>query len=301
MSMCSTPDVPDYEEAARDAVVADLQTYPTRYMVDAASRIGVPENIGGTTYDFTGLGDIDNARVISDQMAQTLLDLQRTRGPEIIRQRIAELKAADPQGYAMRKTLFDRILASAEANPDRPMAEQLQAEILSELQRGGKLDSKGREQVQEQVRGGQVKRGIVLGNAPVAQETQAMVSAGDAMRNARQQQALAFLESGASPEDVQYRRFQQALGNLGSFVNNETPTSQFRTLSSAGNGAVPFVGGGNNAAAINTNAGAQGAQWASNIYSGNMNWASNQVNPFIAGLSTGASTLNTMASLGLGK
>jgi hypothetical protein len=299
MGKCfGTPDMPDYEEAAREGVYADLDTYPTRYMVDAASRMGVPITIRGETYDFTGLGDVDSSRVVSDKMAQTMLDIQRENSGRIIAQRLRELKAADPDGYSARKQLFDRIMASADENPDRPMAENLQNQITAELQNGGKLDSRGRDQVQEGVRGGQVRRGVFLGNAPIQQESAAMVQAGDQARDTRQQRALQFLESGISPEDVEYRRFQQALGNLGSFVNKETPTSQFKQLSGANNGAVPFIGGGPNAARINPASGAQGAAWASQVYQNDWNVTNSQTNPYMAGLSTAASGVNALASLG---
>ena len=54
------------------------------------------------------------------------------------------------------------------------------------------------------------------------------------------QAALAFLTSGATPEDVAYRREEQAFANLGSFAVGESPIAQFGQLSGAGEGAVPF-------------------------------------------------------------
>src|SRR4029077_8909400 len=116
----------DYEEAARQGVYANLENYPLQYLIEAASRMGDKVTVDGQDYDFTGLGDTDNAAVMSDKMAQTMLDLQRATGPEFIKQRINELKASDPEGYAARKQLFDKIVADSEANPDRPMAQQLQ-------------------------------------------------------------------------------------------------------------------------------------------------------------------------------
>ena len=117
MSLCS-PEMPNYEQAAREGVQADLQAFPTRYLVDAASRMGTSVNVDGQNYDFTGLGDVDSARVLSDKMAQVMLDLQRTRSPQFIRQRIEELKASDPEGYAARQTL----------------------QLLQKCQRGGRRD-----------------------------------------------------------------------------------------------------------------------------------------------------------------
>jgi hypothetical protein len=287
MAICDQPEVklPDYAQAAREGVYANLESYPTSYMVNAAARLGIPLTIGGKTYDFTGLGDVETSAAMSDQMAQVLLDLQRTRGPEVIRQRIEELKAADPQGYAARKQLFDAIVADAERSPNRPMAQQLQSTIMSELQKEGKLDARAQQQVRNSVRGRQVASGITLGNAPVLEEASAMVRAGESARDMRQQQANTFLQSGVSPEDVEYRRLQQALSNYGSFINGSTPSAQFGGLSSAGNGAVPFMGGGYNQVQQNPNAAAQGANWESNIYSRSSNWQNQQVSPYLAGFS----------------
>src|ERR1043165_3536474 len=282
------PVPPDYEGAARGGIYADLETYPLRYLVDAAARSGGTVNIGGKSYDFTGLGDADNAAVMSDKMAQTLLDIQRGLGPQYIQQRLDELKQADPRGYAARQELFDRILADSQAHPNRPLAEDLQSSIVSQLTNAGKLDARELEQVQQQVRGGQVARNNFLGNAATAQEAGAAVKASDALKSQQQAQALGFLESGVTPEDVEYRRIQQSPQNLGSFISGQTPTAQFRSLSAAGNGAAPFIASQSNVT-TNPNAGIQGINNAQQIYSGNINWQQSQVNPWTAGISTAIS------------
>lgn len=289
----SPPTAPNYDEAARQGVYADLETYPLRYLTDAASKTGGAVTIDGKTYDFTGLGDADNARVMSDKMAQTLLDIQKGLGPQFVQQRIEELKQADPQGYAARKDLFDRITADSQANPDRPMAEDLQSSITSTLQNAGKLDKKGLEEVQGQVRGGQIARGNYLGNAATSQEAGAVVGASNALRDQQQQTAEGFLGSGVTPEDVTYRRMQQSLSSLGAFESGQTPTANFASLSGAGNGAVPFYGGTGSGASLNPNAGSMGIQNALSMYSGNINWQQQQVNPYLAGFSTGVSGANT--------
>jgi len=293
-----TPKTPDYEEAARQGVYADLEQYPLRYLTEAAAKMGGKFTLDGKEYDFTGLGEADTAAVMSDQMASTLLDLQRDLGPQFIKQRIEELKLSDPEGFAARKDLFDRIMAGVDASPDRPMAEDLQNSIVGELQNAGRLDRGMLDEVQQSVRGGQVGRGNYLGNAAVSEEAGAVVGASESLRDAQQQQALGFLNSGVTPEDVEYRRIQQNLSNLGAFVEGTTPTSQFKSLSNAGNGAVPFIGGGYNPAATNPNAGGQGVNNALNIYSGKVNWSANQVNPWVAGITTAASTYGAASNLG---
>ncbi|HVX56983.1 MAG TPA: hypothetical protein VHA37_04575 [Candidatus Saccharimonadales bacterium] len=289
---------PNYDAAARAGVAADLNTYPMRYLTSAAAKMGGKVTIDGQTYDFTGLGDADNAAKMSDEMAATLLDIQQNYGPQYVQQRLDELKQADPQGYAARQQLFDKIIADSKAQPDRPMADDTQQAVLTELQNAGKLDPAMLHQVQEQVRGGQVAKGNYLGNAATSQEAGAAVKASDTLRDQQQQQALGFLQSGVTPEDVQYRRIQQSLQNLGAFQSGQTPAAAFKSLSSAGNTAAPFTTSGPVGVGTNPNAGTQGVQNALGIYSGNVNWASSQVNPYVAGISTGLSSLGTYGALG---
>ncbi len=246
--------------------------------------MGGRANIGGTVYDFTGLGQADNARAMSDKMAQTLLEIQQNYGEDFVRQRLADLEQSDPVGFAARRQLFDRILADVERDPNRPMADETQGLITDLLQKGGKLDAKQTEEVQQNVRGGQLRRGIYLGNAPASQEASAVEQAGEQMRTQRQQQALQFQTSGISPEDVQYRRIQQSLANLGAFTNNQTPTAQFQGLSAAGRGAAPFT----TTQPINTQT---DPNMLGNLYSQNVNWANSQVSPFTDGVTGGASAL----------
>ncbi len=248
--------------------------------------------INGREYDFTGLGDADNAAVISEQMAQVLLDIQKNYGAEYVKQRLANLRQADPTGYAARQQLFDRILADVEKNPDRPLADDLQAQIVDSLHQGAKLDSRETEQVQQDVRGKQLHSGIYLGNAAASEEANAVVGAGEQMRDEREQQALAFQTAGVSPEDVEYRRIQQGLSNLGSFVNGQTPTAQFGSLSGAGNGAAPFTTTGGVNQSTNPNAGLAGIVDANNKYA----FQASQISPWAAAASGGINALQAYQS-----
>lgn len=291
MGCGSSPEMPDYGQQAREAVLANLATYPTTYQTNAEAQLGIGP--------FKGLGVADNAKVMSDQMAQALLDIQKNYGPAFVKERLAELKEADPKGYAARKQLFDQILAQADAQPNRPMAQDLQDQINSQLQSAGKLTPRELQEVQQQVRGGQVAKGNYLGNAATEQEGAAAVNAAGQKLTNEQQQAMSYLEQGISPEDVAYRRLEQSLGNLSSFINGTTPTAQFRSLSNAGNGAAPFTTGpAQTMVYTNPNAGQQGAQNALQIYQGQVNWAQQQVNPYVAGISTAAGALGTAANLG---
>lgn len=292
MGLFSSQKIPDPNEAAYMGTLADMQNFPLVSTINNVAKMGGKwtDPTTGKTYDFTGIGDAATSAAMSDKMASTLLELQKNLGPEFVKQRLAELKAADPTGYAARQQLFDRIMAEADSNPNRPMNQALQDAVTQELQKSGQLDNRQIQEVQQGVRGKQVRNGIFLGNAPASQEAGAIVGASEALRDSRQQQAQGILGSGVMPEDVQYRQIQQSLGNLGAFTNGTTPTAQFRSLSSTG--AAPYNPGAANPASTNPNAGAQGQQDALSLYSTSMNWANSQVNPWTAGISGGVAGYN---------
>lgn len=295
----SSPDIPDPALGAIAGIQQDQALQPFKYLIQAASTMGRPVRIGGRTYDFRGLGNMDTARVVSDQMAQTLLDLQKEKSPEIIQQRINELKAADPEGYAARQQLFDRIIADARENPNRPVAEALQRNLQNELAKGsGFDDAKQEQEVRDSARGAQVMRGIYLGNAPTSQEAKTVLQTGEQLRNQREQNALNLLESGASPEDVAYRRMQQNIGNLGAFAAGQTPESQFQQVSASGRGPVNLTGQSPNPGGLfDPNAAAFGVGQQSSMYGSMLGYQGSQANPWLAGLSNAATGFGALANI----
>jgi hypothetical protein len=290
----SSPQIPDSNKAAVAGSVEDLINYPTKYQIDQLAKMGGKAVINGKEYDFTGLGDAATANIMSDKMAQALLDIQKNYGADFVKQRIEDLKRSDPNGFAARKQLFDKILEDANKSPDRPLNDSLQAEINAELSKGGQLDSREAEQVREGVRGGQVARGITLGNAPVSQEASAMVKASDDVRTQRQQSAEEFLKSGVSPEDVAYRQIQQSLTNLGAFVSGTTPEAQFGQLAGAQNGAAPFTSTGSSNIVTDPNAARRGLSNATQMYQ----LQQNNANPWLSALSTLSSIGGVAGGLG---
>lgn len=298
------PDPPDPAESYRAGVLANLQTFPMVHDVEAAARLGQPVTVTlpngqRRTFDFSGLGDAQYQGAYQDRMAQTLLDLQQQLGPQFVQQRLAELQAADPESFQLRNQLYGGIMSDLEGARDasRPTADALQQSILDELNRGGQLDAGTTHQISQGVLGGQVARGNYLGNAPASEEAGAMAGASENAAAQRKAAALQFLTSGATPEDVNYRRTEQALSNLGSFASGQSPVAQFGQLSGAGNGAVPFEGGGP-LPGLNQNAGAQGMQFANGVYSGQAQLAQQNVNPWLGGLTGGIQGLNIWSSLG---
>lgn len=298
MGLCDTPEIPDPADAAVGGIQSDLALQPFNYLINAAAQMGTSVTIDGRTYDFTGMGQSDTASRISDQMAQTLLDISREKSPAIIAQRLEELKAADPQGYAARQQLFDRIMTEARSNPDRPLSNDTSQLIQGELARGsGFADQKQRQEFQDTIRGGQVRSGVFRGNTKTSEEAKGMVQAGEGLRNHRQQDALALLQSGSTPEEISYRRMQQSLGNLGSFVNGQTPEAQFGQVSAGQAGPVSFGGNGVNTNTFNQNAAGQGVNSMMQNWGTTQNFNQSQANPWLSGLSTGVTAYGAVNNI----
>ncbi len=298
MGCCSVPQPQSPGAAAAGGIRADLELQPQNYLLNALAQLGQSGTVGGRNYDFTGQGQVDTARVVSDQMAQTLLDLQRETSPTIIQQRLDELKAADPEGYAARQQLFDRIMADAQNHPGRPVNTALQTELQDQLSKGaGFDDAKQENQVRNAARGGQVASGIYLGSAPTSQEAKTVLNAGENLRNTRENNAMQLLQSGASPEDVAYREMQQAIGNLANFQQGTPPSAQFQQVGSAGMG-FPQGTPGAQQIGFNPNAAQQGLQFGQGVYGGQLGYYNAQANPWLAGLSSVGSGLGALNNLG---
>jgi hypothetical protein len=246
------------------------------------------------------VGNAQAANAVSTQTAQALLDIQNNYGPAYIKQRLADLQQSDPQGYAAYQQLFDQIQTDATANPDRPMATNLQNQVQSMLATSGQLDPTATREVQNQVRAGQAMNGITLGNEPAAQESSALVGAADQLQQAQQGQAENYLSAGISPQDVAYRRIQQSLSNLGAFQNGQTPEAEFGQLSGAQSQSAP-QNPVNYSTPGSLNPGASAAEglgFSNTLYGQSSNFQNQQANPWLSGLTTGVNALSTAGKLG---
>lgn len=297
------PAAPDYAAANREGIITNASLLPYMKQVDAAAKLGVkltvtdPETGQPKELDFTGLGEADTASAYADKMAKAALELQQKYGSQFIEQARAQLKAADPEGFAARERLYQEIDDSLGVAMESPIADTLESQILKELQAGADVDRDVMTEVDQYLVGQQLERGGSYGKADEFQRAMNMGKVAEDRRTARQQKGMGFLTAGLSKSDRDYRKNQQDMANLASFLSGTTPTAQFGQLSGAQNGAAPFVPG-SAGPGLNPNAGAMGANYAKDVWATNANNAAQQGNPWLQGLGLGLQGLGTVASVG---
>lgn len=286
------PDAPDPYTEYLQGYQAQIETYPQQRAIDYAARTGGKVTVDGVTYDFTGQGDAAYQSEYARKMAATMLQLQQQYGKDYVDQYLKELELADPQGVAMRKKLWQDIQSDLSRTDERrALAEQTQASILAELEKGATLDPQMEREVLQATKGRQAASGIVYGAAANRQQAVDLLTAGNQVKAERQQRALAFLTSGKTPEDIEYQNRQQAMSNLGAFISGETPVAQFGQLKGASNGIVPNYNSGPGVG-MNQNAGTQSLSYANQIWGSNVNLAAQQANPYLAGLGLGFNAMS---------
>jgi hypothetical protein len=184
----SGPGVPDYGANYRDALQAEIDLMGPRLEA---------EREYGPGFDAI---QTESAERTAREMSRIMLELEQEYGPQYIEQARENIRLSDPEGWEARMLLHEMVMRDAE--------------------RGGELSPDERREVQQAVRGGQVARGNVLGDAAAFEEA---------------------METG----DAAWRRQQQRMGNLASFTQGATPQAQFGQISRAQQGASPFapVGG----------------------------------------------------------
>ena len=99
------------------------------------------------------------------KMAQALLDIQRNYGLDYVKQRIENLKQADPAGYAARKQLFDKIIEDAKNHPGNRMAEDTQAQVTALLWRGASLSTGAGSETEDVQQAVQAKKAEIASGA----------------------------------------------------------------------------------------------------------------------------------------
>ncbi len=277
------PAAPDYAQANATAINQDIETLPVRKQIEAASKLGqrvtvtIPEvrNQDGKvvtpahdeTYDFSGSGDLQQESATADSQAQDSLNIQNKYGPQFIQNARDQLQAADPEGFAARKQLFDKVTA--------------------DLNSGYELTPDQERQTEQDIRGAQAARGNYLGSAPVSAESTVMADT----RQKMYQQRLANVGSalaGTTPT-AQFQSISGAQNGAAPYQPN---------LMAPGVGLNPNAGALGTQFALgeyNTQAGMYNAQlgYQANLY----NTTSNQPNYWMQGAGMAVSALSSIASI----
>lgn len=259
---------------------------PGGQLPDITMRVDKVKRPAGTkTVDFGGYGTADIEGELARQFTDMQLELSKKYGTQFAEEARKNLEQADPQGTAARKMEYQMIQDQLNnPKPINPLSTGLESQIDSQLKAGSGLDPMSRDLLDAAVakasaaRAGTTDAGDVAGSMSTGYE-------GAARRQAGIDKAQSFLSSGATPEDIAYRREQQNLANLGAFVGGRTPESQFQSLSGTSRGAAPFYPG-QPLPNLPANAGASGANAAVAGYQANVQQQAGQMNPWMTGLSS---------------
>lgn len=239
---------------------------------------------GKKTVDFSGYGTADIEGELARQFADIQTDLGAKYGTQFAEQARKEAEMADPEGFAARQKEYQLIQRELESPmPISPLSSELDRQMLGQLQAGGGIDDMERTLLDDAVARANADRsgGVASGDV---ERTLTTGYEGEQRRGAAQGKAGAWLASGSTPEDIEFRREQQALGNLGSFVHGQTPESQFANLSGAQQGAAPF-NPGHPLPNLPANAGAAGGPAAVAGYRAELGQQGSQANNWLAGMS----------------
>lgn len=310
------PDQPDYAKTNSTVRQAEFDTLPGRRAVEQAARFGtkvkyptgaktpvysntegfydykdqvwVPKVVGyDDVYaeaDFTGKGDIDRQIQNARELAVDSLDNQKKYGVDFVNEAKRQLELSDPTGTAGRKQLYEMVMDDLQSPaPERPVASELDSQIAEQL-RSDKLP----QDVSDEVKKAVLNSTIADQGLTDSIQSKLQEEGETGNRIADQQRMLQWLTSGATQQDVEYRRKQQAMSNVSNFLAGRTPQAQFGQLSGAQQGASP------NATAPSLpnfgNAGQdQAIQGASQQYATRVQAAADQVNPWLLGLSSAMS------------
>ena len=243
---------PDMAAANREAVYAQAQTFPILRKIEAASKTGgevtypVYDSSGKVvdqrTVNFKGISDVDVTRetaralaALAPEFTKSQLDLAKEYGTQFAEQRVKELKATDPERYALYQNFLKDIgqRPIAETAPAAPTYERvgiptgpqdtgeaanirsnLERQISAGLAQAGTLDPSMIRAAEQAVRARGTATGNILGNLSAFREARAV---GEAIANAdvqRRQQALGLLQSGQTTSDVANRQAQEAFQNI---------------------------------------------------------------------------------------
>ena len=245
------PPAPDYSEATREGVYADIETLPARRRIGAAARLGQPVTYTDprsgeeVSADFTGLGDVDitgaeTAGLLSlvPQMSEAQLQNLITYGPQFIAAQREQMQQLDPEGFGLREEFAGRLRggeggaeelvggleapAYEEVGAAPELADtgvtaagraELETQLADQLLRGESLTHEQQRMLEQGVRRAGAARGQALGASSGLREAISKLQGGMQLGQQRRGEYLGFLGSGQSTSDVTNRLAQQNFAN----------------------------------------------------------------------------------------
>lgn len=245
------PPPPDYGEATKEGVYADIETLPTRRKLERAARLGEvvtyedPRTGEQRTADFTGLGDLSlteneirGLTGLVPELTQSQLDNLTTYGPQFVQAQRDQLRQMDPAGFDLREQFAQRLQGGTDTSedlltgqPDVPQFEEMSApeltdsgmtaetralleqQIADQLAMGNKLTDEQARVLEQGIRRSAESRGQALGTASGLREAITKLEAGGQLGQQRRGEALGLLASGQSTSDTANRLAQQSFAN----------------------------------------------------------------------------------------
>tara|TARA_R110002096_G_scaffold94222_4_gene212221 strand:- start:1849 stop:3018 length:1170 start_codon:yes stop_codon:yes gene_type:complete len=245
------PQAPDYAEANREAIYADIDTLPTRRKIESAARLGErveyadPETGETKVADFTGFGDMQlteqemNAALdLIPTMSQAQLDNLTEFGPQFVEQQRGQLRQMAPEEFDLREEFAARLRGGertseelASSMPSVPEYEEvdaptlgdtgLQSEMRGDLEEsiadrlalGEGLSAGQITAIEQDILGQAAKRGQALSGGTALREILGKFRAGEELGRQRRAEATGWLASGQGTADTQNRLAQQSFAN----------------------------------------------------------------------------------------
>jgi len=258
------PKAPNYAEANREGVMADVEMLPLRNAINAAAALGTSytDPTTGKTYDFTGLGSQDIASAQLQQQladapaaAEALLKIQQQYGPGFAQAARDSLRVTDPTGFALREQ-FGQDLSSGNGIEDllnksgaltNPTLERMQGitladtglaaagrtalerQIFDELAMVGQGDPYLERATQQAARARGAANNNLYGSGAALNESLKVQEALRGLDDKRRNDALGLLASGQTTSDKANALAQQNLANEGSVksFNNAAANQAF--------------------------------------------------------------------------
>jgi len=269
----SPPPPPDVGKATRDSIFADIESLPARRRIAIASALGQRGSyvLGDKTFsfDFTGQSDADYMRAADATSRESAFFNAQT--------------AIDLQNQFGSQFIAQGREQLRQADPiGFALREAVGKRVSSEYNMGGATSDAERRLVSQSVFANQARSGNAFGVAAGVDEVMAQAD---------------------------YRRAleQQRLSNASNFLAGTAPQAEFGQLRNAQAQAAPLAVGSFTAPMLNPNAGAQGQQFASQIYGTQMQGYSAQLqaqasrpNPWMQGLGIAIGAATSLATAGIG-